>query len=87
MDIVILGCGRVGAKLASLMDNEGHKVSIIDKNRDAFKRLDPGFNGTKVGGLGIDRDILKKAGIEPTMRPQDLSIEDWIRLYKVIDRS
>lgn len=64
MDIVILGCGRVGAKLASLMDSEGHKVSIVDKNREAFRRLDPGFKGTKVGGLGIDRDILKKAGIE-----------------------
>lgn len=64
MNIVILGCGRVGAKLASLLDNEGHKVSIIDKNRDAFRRLEPGFKGAKVGGLGIDGDILKKAGIE-----------------------
>lgn len=63
MNIVILGCGRVGAKLASMMDSEGHKVSVIDKNRDAFRRLEPGFKGVKVGGLGIDEDILKKAGI------------------------
>ena len=28
--IVILGCGRVGAILATMMDTAGHKVSIID---------------------------------------------------------
>ena len=64
MKIVILGCGRVGSGLAKQLSEEGNDVSIVDKNRDAFRRLGDDFKGKTVGGLGIDRDILKKAGIE-----------------------
>jgi trk system potassium uptake protein TrkA len=62
--IVILGCGRVGAMLASMMDTAGHKVSIIDYSSEAFRRLDPKFGGETVIGNGIDEDILIRAGIK-----------------------
>jgi trk system potassium uptake protein len=62
--IVILGCGRVGAALASKMDREGHTVSIIDGSSDAFNRLDFGFQGDTIIGNGVDEDILRRAGIE-----------------------
>jgi trk system potassium uptake protein TrkA len=63
--IVILGCGRVGARLAIALDREGHQVSIIDRNPDAFRRfLDESFNGQVVVGVGIDEDVLRRAGIE-----------------------
>lgn len=64
MNFVILGCGRVGARLAVMLDQMGHNVSIIDQNRDAFKRLPENFGGTEIIGLGIDEDVLKSAGIE-----------------------
>jgi trk system potassium uptake protein TrkA len=64
MHVVILGCGRVGAMLASLLENESHTVSIIDRDPEAFRRLGWGFGGTTILGIGIDEDILKKAGIE-----------------------
>lgn len=64
MNIVILGCGRVGSRLASMLDNLGHHVSVIDNNPDAFKRLPPDFRGKEVLGIGIDEDVLKRAGIE-----------------------
>jgi len=64
MRIVILGCGRVGARLASTLDREGHEVSIIDKNTDAFRRLDPEFRGQALVGNGIDEEVLRRAGIE-----------------------
>ena len=64
MNIVILGCGRVGAALATLMDNAGHTVSIIDSSNDAFQRLEPSFGGQKVVGNGIDEEILRRAHIE-----------------------
>ncbi len=64
MKIVILGCGRVGAMLASMMDTAGHKVSIIDYSSEAFRRLDPKFGGETVIGNGIDEDILIRAGIK-----------------------
>ena len=64
MKIVILGCGRVGAMLASKMDKAGHKVSVIDQSRDAFQRLEPEFGGETIVGNGVDEDVLIRAGIK-----------------------
>lgn len=64
MKVVILGCGRVGARLAALMDRDGHDVSIIDSNPDSFRRLPETYGGNTVLGTGIDVDVLKSAGIE-----------------------
>lgn len=64
MKFVILGCGRVGSMLAATLDDEGHQVSIIDKKKDAFRRLPARFKGQMVFGIGIDEDVLKRAGIE-----------------------
>lgn len=64
MNVVILGCGRVGSGLAKMLSEEGQDVAVIDKNRDSFRRLGTDFKGKTIGGMGIDQDILKKAGIE-----------------------
>ncbi len=42
------------------LSDEGHSVVVIDKNRDAFRRL-TSFNGQTLLGSGFDRDILAKA--------------------------
>jgi trk system potassium uptake protein TrkA len=62
--VVIMGCGRVGSTLARSMEDREHDVSIIDTNPDAFRRLGPSFNGTKVTGIGFDQRVLERAGIE-----------------------
>jgi trk system potassium uptake protein TrkA len=62
--VVIMGCGRVGSTLARSLEDRNHTVSIIDSNPDAFRRLGPSFNGTKVTGVGFDQDVLDRAGIE-----------------------
>jgi len=64
MRVVILGCGRVGARLAGMLDADGHQVSIIDQSIEAFERLPAKFNGGVVLGNGIDYDVLVQAGIE-----------------------
>lgn len=64
MNTVIMGCGRVGARVASILDNSGHKVSVIDTNPLAFRRLAPEFGGDTVIGTGVDEDVLRSAGIE-----------------------
>ena len=64
MKIVIMGCGRVGAQLATLLDKDGHKVTILDRDSDSFWRLPPDFSGTALLGNGIDESVLIKAGIE-----------------------
>jgi len=64
MKVVIMGCGRVGARLASLLDKEGHQVTTLDTNTYSFRRLPADFGGTALLGNGLDEDALKKAGIE-----------------------
>ncbi|HXT34065.1 MAG TPA: TrkA family potassium uptake protein [Chloroflexota bacterium] len=64
MHVVILGCGRVGARLAGMLDAEGHSVSVIDVNLESFDRLPTKFGGQAVLGEGIDYDVLRQAGIE-----------------------
>jgi len=62
--IVIMGCGRVGSTIAHILEDQGHSVAMIDQNPDAFRKLRPGFKGTKITGIGFDRDVLIEAGIE-----------------------
>ncbi len=64
MKIIILGCGRVGATLALMMNRAGHSVTIIDYSTDAFQRLDSSFSGETLMGDGIDEEVLRRAGIE-----------------------
>ena len=59
-----MGCGRVGASMATHLDRMGHSVAIIDQLSDAFRRLPAEFNGRKVKGVGFDRDALEQAGID-----------------------
>lgn len=64
MHAVIVGCGRVGAELARVLEGRGFTVSIIDKDESAFKeRILPGFSGKQLVGVGFDRQILEEAGI------------------------
>jgi trk system potassium uptake protein len=62
--VVILGCGRVGATLATQLDRAGHSVTIIDKSSDAFLRLDSTFRGDKIIGNGVDEETLRRSGLE-----------------------
>jgi trk system potassium uptake protein len=62
--IVIMGCGRVGGKLASMIDAAGHKVTVLDLDAYSFRRLPPTFSGTALIGNGTDEEMLRKAGIE-----------------------
>jgi len=64
MKVVIMGCSRVGGRLAGLLDAEGHSVTIMDTDAYSFRRLPPTFKGTALVGNGLDQEVLKRAGIE-----------------------
>jgi trk system potassium uptake protein TrkA len=64
MKVIIMGCGRVGANLATLLDAEGHVVTVLDTDSYAFRRLPQGFKGKALVGNGIDEEALKRAGIQ-----------------------
>ena len=64
MNIVIMGCGRVGAKLAEMLSDDGHTVTVMDVDPFSFRRLSDSFSGSEIIGDGTDEEALVKAGIE-----------------------
>jgi trk system potassium uptake protein TrkA len=63
MKAVIMGCGRVGAALATDLANEGNDVTVLDIDEAAFRFLPESFNGTTIVGSGMDIDVLERIGI------------------------
>ncbi len=59
-----MGCGRVGGRLASLLDANGHSVTILDTDAFSFRRLSPNYKGKALVGNGVDVESLKRAGIQ-----------------------
>lgn len=63
-DTIVIGCGRLGANLASVLSDAGRSVLILDRDKSAFRRLGPSFGGLTVTGDGTDLDTLREAGME-----------------------
>ncbi|MDR2817465.1 MAG: TrkA family potassium uptake protein [Oscillospiraceae bacterium] len=64
MNILVVGCGKMGSQLTNLLYEKGHFVSVIDKNSENFEYLNSKFPGIVTQGIPIDLEALKKAGIE-----------------------
>lgn len=64
MNMIVIGCGRVGAELAHRLYQSGHTVVVIDQSEAAFQNLPEGFRGRTVVGEAMSQDALHRAGIE-----------------------
>ncbi|HMO54622.1 MAG TPA: TrkA family potassium uptake protein [Tepidiformaceae bacterium] len=64
MNVIIMGCGRLGSRVAGILERQGHHVAIIDANESAFRRLPEGFTGERVVGNGMDAATLERAGVQ-----------------------
>jgi trk system potassium uptake protein len=63
MNVVIMGCGRTGSLLATMLAEAGHNVSVVDWLDASFNRLPDDFPGQTIVGNAVDQDILIEAGI------------------------
>lgn len=64
MNLIVVGCGRVGAELAYRLFKGGHQVIVVDSNRESFNRLHPDFRGRTLEGEGLAENVLDRAGIK-----------------------
>ncbi len=64
MNVIVVGCGRVGAQLANRLSQKAHHVTVIDIVSSAFENLDAGFRGRTLEGDVLTQDLLRRAGIE-----------------------
>lgn len=76
MNVLIVGCGKVGSCLANYLSKIGHAVAIVDRNEENFDQLDSDFTGMVVQGVPIDQDVLKRAGISECDAVAALSNDD-----------
>ena len=64
MNVLVIGCGHLGSRLAEVLWHHGHHVSIVDMNEDSFRQLSDDFDGMTVTGMPMDLTVLRSAGIE-----------------------
>ncbi len=64
MKVIIVGCGRMGSELATQLSYDDHDVTVVDVDPSAFYRLGSTFKGKTVEGVGFDRNVLIRAGVE-----------------------
>ncbi|MBS4536480.1 TrkA family potassium uptake protein [Clostridium sp. D2Q-14] len=62
--IIIVGCGRLGSHLASLLSKERKSVVVIDNNEKSFNRLSKNFSGFTIEADAIEEETLLKAKID-----------------------
>ena len=83
MNILIVGCGRVGRRLVHVLERLGHDVSVLDEdaaNLALLNELEPPFSGMAVAGVPIDGDVLRSAGIEACDAVAAVSEDDSLNL-------
>lgn len=62
--IIIAGCSRFGANIASILSDKGEDVVILDIDKNNFRKLSKDFGGFKIEGDATDIDVLINSGIE-----------------------
>jgi len=63
MNLIVVGCGRVGAELCYHLFKSGHQIVVVDINKESFNRLNPDFRGRTLEGEGLAEGVLERAGI------------------------
>lgn len=64
MNIIIVGCGRVGITLAEKLNNDGNKITLIDLNASKLKSVVNRIDVMGVIGNGATHTVQREAGIE-----------------------
>jgi trk system potassium uptake protein TrkA len=64
MNVIVVGCGRVGTELAHRLEQKGYRVTVVDQVDSAFSGLSPDFRGRTVRGEVLNQAVLHRAGID-----------------------
>ena len=62
--LVVIGCGRVGSRIARDFQADGWDVTVVDEQEEALSRLGSNWDGGFVVGHGMDSSILRRAGAD-----------------------
>lgn len=63
MNIIIIGCGKVGRELAEQLSEENHNVTVVDTNAEVVRSVSTAFDVMGAVGNGASYEVLQSAGI------------------------
>ena len=63
MNIIIVGCGKVGYTLVEQLGNEDHDIVVIDENPERVQNITDNLDAMGIVGNGINHRTLIDAGI------------------------
>lgn len=64
MNLIVVGCGRLGSELAYRLFRSGHQVTVVDSVEQSFERLKPDFRGRTVTGEALTKEVFERAGVD-----------------------
>ena len=64
MKIIVVGCGKVGSALAAQLSEEGHDVSVVDKNPQVVNDVSSNYDVMGIVGNGGSYSVQKELGVE-----------------------
>lgn len=79
--IIVIGCGRLGSNIASLLYRQGNDVILIDNSAKAFDKLMNSFGGYEIVGDATDLEVLEGASIKQAKEVVIVTGNDNINLY------
>ncbi|WP_432630995.1 Trk system potassium transporter TrkA [Brotaphodocola sp.] len=66
MKIIVVGCGKVGLTLTEQLNNEGHDITVIDKDGEKLRSVTDSIDVMGVEGNGAIYQVQIEAGIKDT---------------------
>ena len=64
MNIIVVGCGKVGLTLAEQLSKENHNITIIDHNERALRHAVESIDVMGITGNGAMLEIQQEAGVK-----------------------
>lgn len=81
MNIIIVGCGKVGRTIAEQLNNENHDIVVIDIDEFVLDRVTSSLDIMSVEGDGASIAVLKEAGAENADLVIAVTDADELNLY------
>ena len=63
MNIIIVGCGKIGCAIVSDLVNEGHDITVIDNSADVITEITNIYDVMGLCGNGADCEVLEEADV------------------------
>lgn len=77
---VVVGCGRVGSRLANELSRTGQRVVVIDKDEKKFDNLDIEFSGFRIVGDAVEQAVLRQAQTDKAQALVTVTASDNVNL-------